>query len=166
MVIPAISRELKSLLEEILHQRHEREASGATAFAPAQLEGFSSQYDALIVKGISENPLPERVPGQRGRPKKGKIRALLERLQEKKEQFLHFASDWIVPFTNNEAERSIRFSKVKLKVSGCFRTLSGAEDYASIMSYISTASKHGVNYFEAVKTALNGGALQLVQAWV
>lgn len=160
------ARELKSLLEEILHQRHEREASGATAFAPAQLEGFSSQYDALIVKGISENPLPERVPGQRGRPKKGKIRALLERLQEKKEQILHFASDWIVPFTNNEAERSIRFSKVKLKVSGCFRTLSGAEDYASIMSYISTASKHGVNYFEAVKTALNGGALQLVQAWV
>ena len=113
------ARELKSLLEEILHQRHEREASGATAFAPAQLEGFSSQYDALIVKGISENPLPERVPGQRGRPKKGKIRALLERLQEKKEQFLHFASDWIVPFTNNEAERSIRFSKVKLKVP-CF----------------------------------------------
>ena len=120
----------------------------------------------MIVKGISENPLPERVPGQRGRPKKGKIRALLERLQEKKEQFLHFASDWIVPFTNNEAERSIRFSKVKLKVSGCFRTLSGAEDYASIMSYISTASKHGINYFGAVKTALNGGALQLVQAWV
>ena len=54
------ARELKSLLEEILHQRHEREASGATAFAPAQLEGFSSQYDALIVKGISENPLPDK----------------------------------------------------------------------------------------------------------
>ena len=157
--------EMKFLLEEILHQRHELETAGVSAFTPEQLDAFSSRYDAIVAKGIAENPIPERVPGQRGRPKKGKIRALLERLQSKKEQFLRFASNWNVPFTNNEAERSIRFSKVKLKVSGCFRTVSGAEDYASVMSYISTASKHGVNYFEAVKIALNGGALELVKSW-
>lgn len=90
---------------------------------------------------------------------------MLDRLQGKKDQILRFAWDWTVPFSNNEAERSIRFSKVKQKVSGCFRTLSGAEDYASIMSFISTASKHSVSYFDAVKAALNGDALQLVGQW-
>lgn len=157
--------EMKSLLEEILHKRHEMEAAGAGGFHPEQMKHFSARYDAIIAGGIAENPIPQRVAGQRGRLKKGKIRALLDRLRDKKEQFLRFASNWTVPFTNNEAERSIRFSKRKMKVSGCFRTLTGAKKYAAIMSYISTAAKHGVSYFAAVKIALNGDALRLVNEW-
>lgn len=159
------ARDMKCLLQEILHQRHTLEAAGNTAFTDEELAAYSSRYDAIVQAGIAGNPLPAQESGKRGRPKRGKIRALLDRLQGKKDQILRFAWDWTVPFSNNEAERSIRFSKVKQKVSGYFRTLSGAEDYASIMSFISTASKHGVNYFDAVKTALNGDALQLVGQW-
>ena len=90
----------------------------------------------------------------------------LERLREYKADILRFATDWSVPFTNNEAERTIRFSKVKQKVSGCFRTIEGAEEYASIMSYISTARKQGMAYFESVKQALSGNALALLEQWV
>lgn len=157
--------DMKCLLQEILHQRHELESAGITAFTNEELDGYSSRYDAIVQAGIESNPLPTQESGKRGRPKRGKTRSLLDRLQGKKDQILRFAWDWTVPFSNNEAERSIRFSKVKQKVSGCFRTLSGAEDYASIMSFISTASKHGVNYFDAVKAALNGDALQLVEQW-
>lgn len=82
-----------------------------------------------------------------------------------KADILRFATDWRVPFTNNEAERSIRFSKVKQKVSDCFRTEEGAKSYMQIMSFISTARKHGVGYFEAVRTALTGNALTLVSLW-
>ncbi len=161
----AWARDMKCLLQEILHQRHTLEAGGNTAFTGEELAAYSSRYDAIVQVGIAGNPLPAQESGKRGRPKRGKIRALLDRLQGKKDQILRFAWDWIVPFSNNEAERSIRFSKVKQKVSGCFRTLSGAEDYASIMSFISTASKHSVSYFDAVKAALNGDALQLVGQW-
>lgn len=157
--------EMKSLLEEILHERHEMEAAGAVGFRPEQLEHFSARYDAILAGGIAENPIPQRTAGQRGRRKKGKIRALLDRLQDKKEQFFRFASNWTVPFTNNEAERAIRFSKRKLNISGCFRTLTGADKYAAIMSYISTAAKHGVSSFAAIKIALSGGALPLVNGW-
>lgn len=71
-----------------------------------------------------------------------------------------------MPFANTEAERTIRFSKVKQKVAGCFRTIEGAEEYASIMSYISTARKQGMAYLDSVKQALSGNALLLVEQWV
>ena len=46
--------------------------------------------------------------------------------------------------------------KVKTKVSGCFRTKEGADSFATIMSYIGTANKHGINSFVAIKKALTG----------
>lgn len=49
--------------------------------------------------------------------------------------------------------------------AGCIRTIEGAEEYASIMSYISTARKQGVANFEAVKQALSGNALAPAEQW-
>ena len=54
---------------------------------------------------------------------------------------------------------------MKQKVSGCFRTEDGAQEYAEIMSYILTARKHDLPFFEAILSALNGHALNLVQLW-
>lgn len=44
---------------------------------------------------------------------------------------------------NNHAERNIQIAKIKRKVSGCLRTLTGAQDFAAMGSYLSTAAKHG-----------------------
>lgn len=159
------AKPLHDLLSEILHRRKELEAQGGTAFSEEEWNGFSVRYDTLIRQGFCEYPIPEKVKGKRGRPGKGKIVCLLERFRDYKEDILRFATDWKVPFTNNEAERSIRFSKVKQKVSGCFRTEDGAKVYMQIMSYISSCRKHGIGYFEAVRTALAGNALTLVSQW-
>lgn len=159
------AEELKLLLFEIHQQREMRKCAGETAFTPTELAEYYARYDAIVDTGLTQNPVPERPPGKRGRIAKGKIRALLERLVKHRDDFLHFVRNWAVPFTNNEAERSIRFSKVKQKVSGCFRTEEGAQEYAEIMSYILTARKHGVAFFDAIHAALNGDALKLVQQW-
>ena len=67
-----------------------------------------------------------------------------------------FVRNFRVDFDNNLAERDLRNIKVKLKVSGCFRTDDGAWDYLRIMSFVGTARKHGKNAYEAICSALSG----------
>ena len=58
--------------------------------------------------------------------------------------------------SNNLAERDIRMTKLQQKISGCWRTLAGAEAFATIRSYISTARKHHVNVLDALRQAFDG----------
>lgn len=74
---------------------------------------------------------------------------------------------WQLPFfgncTHNQAERDVRNVKTKTKVSGCFRTEDGAQDYLNIMSYLSTGIKRGVSVFEALTAAFAGNATIVLQ---
>ena len=109
---------------------------------------FAKKYDELIEQARKENPLPETAEKKRGRKKKGKILALVERLANYKVPVCLFIHNFNVPFDNNQAERDLRMIKVKTKVSGCFRTEEGARDYRKIMSYVGTAHKQGHNAYQ------------------
>ena len=41
-------------------------------------------------------------------------------------------------------------AKLKQKVSGCLRTLTGARQFCAIRSYLSTTAKHGLSFFDAL----------------
>lgn len=159
------ARLLRELLQSMCHEKNQLKAEGRTAFTDEELQQYMLQYDSIVAQGLSANPLPERDPGKRGRPKKGKIRCLLERFQDCKADILRFATDWRVPYTNNAAEQAIRFARVKEKVSGCFRTENGAEQFATVLSFISTAARHGISCFDACLSLRQGTALKLVEGW-
>lgn len=92
--------------------------------------------------------------GQTSRPKRSKGRNLLDRLILHQDAVLAFAFEPSVPFTNNQAERDLRGVKVKQRVSGCFRTQSGASMYARIAGFISTMRKNGRNVVDALASVL------------
>ena len=85
-------------------------------------------------------------PGKTGK----KHAALRRRLTSRQDDYLRFAADPQVPATNNEAEQQIRTFKVKQKVSGSMRTLDGANRFAAVRSYVSTARKNHVSPLEAI----------------
>jgi len=79
-----------------------------------------------------------------------KHRALARRILNRTDNYLRFATDLSVSFTNNAAEQQIRMVKIRQKVSGCMRTMKGAKDFAAIRSYTATAAKHGITMFDAL----------------
>jgi len=101
-------------------------------------------------------PIPPRQNGKRGRIAKSDAHNLWERLRDYETGVLLFARDSHVPFTNNRAERDLRMSKVKQKVSGCFRKRQYAEAYCRISSYLQTMANRGYNPLVAIQMALSG----------
>lgn len=158
--------DLNNLLSRMCETKNRLKVEGKTSFSPDVLAQFLLNYDRLVNEGLEKNPIRASLPGRKGRKAKGKTRCLLERLRDYKGDILRFATDWEVPFTNNEAERCVRFSKVKEKVSGCFRTKEGADEFMKLMSFIGTAKKHKVSAYDALLEAVKGNSLQLVCSWV
>lgn len=147
---------MQQLLLEMNQCRKQNLELGMDAVDSSILQSFSDRYDSLLQDAVVWNPLPEKRPGQKGWQKKGKRRSLIDRLVQHKAEVCLFIHDLRVPFSNNLAEQSVRMVKVKTKVSGCFRTPSGAENFVCIMSYLQTALKHKLNAFRAILAALAG----------
>jgi transposase len=77
-------------------------------------------------------------------------------MQAREDDYLRLARDLRVPFTNNAAEQAIRMSKLRIKVSGCMRSMTGAEEFCAIRSYLATAARHGISAPGALTRAFQG----------
>ena len=125
----------------------------------SEVRDLRALYDAILAQAQAENPIAAST-GKRGRPKQSKSTNLIGRLRDYSDDVWRFMTQPDVPFTNNLAEQTVRMPKVKQKVSGCFRTLPGAQSYCVIRSYCATMHKQGANTFESLVAAFKGATPQ------
>lgn len=148
---------MKSLLQEACKAVSKSRVKCST---DAEIATLQRRYRYILTQGKSElPPIPDKPGGKRGKIAKSDADNLLERMQRYEKAVLLFAKDADIPFTNNRAERDLRMSKVKQKVSGCFRSEQYAQAYCRISSDIQTMSNNGYNPLLAIQMALNGDAI-------
>ena len=152
--------EMKKLLLDIKNAVTEAKAAGISKLTQRHLKQFRDRYSLLIRRGLAlkENQ-PTSPSGTRGRKKQSKSKNLLDRLAARRKEVLAFMYDFTVPFDNNLAERDLRMMKVQQKISGCFRTHQGAQNFCRIRGYISTLKKQGRHILSAITSIFAGQPL-------
>ena len=126
----------------------------------ATISGFMAAYETILSEGERGNPEATKRVGKRGRSKQSITFNLLRRLRKYADAVLLFIHDPSVPFTNNLAERAVRMPKVKQKISGCFRTIEGAENFCVIRSCLDTLRKQGHGMLDVLQRAFSGNPIR------
>lgn len=147
----AWASELIGLLLAMKTAVEQAQTAGATVLPEAERQVFAARYEALLATGLAENPAPAAT-GRRGRPKQSAAKNLLDRLGQHQGAVLAFLHDFAVPFDNNRAERDLRMMKVQQKISGGFRTPTGASQFCRIRGYIVTLRKRGDHVLTALQS--------------
>jgi transposase len=135
------------------------QADGKSVLDSEQLGALTARYEAILAQGLAANPRaehPNEQPKPRGRPKQTPARNLLERLREQQSAVLGFLHDFAVPFDNNLAERDLRMVKLKQKISGGFRSTSGAKMFCRIRGAISTWRKQNHPLLQSLVDLFSG----------
>src|SRR5437868_8103246 len=148
--------DLKSLLLDMKEATDQARELGKRGLEPQEVVDWEAQFLRLLDEGDQAHPRATAPPGQRGRCKQSDARNLLDRLRKQQKAVLNFLEDLRVDFDNNLAERDLRMVKVQQKVSGCFRSLTGAEAFSRIRGYLSTLRKQGLPLLSALQATLCG----------
>lgn len=157
----AWARDFRKLLKKIHKAVQKAKARCKGALSDAKKTKFCQEYEALLKQGFRLHETDPVVRGKRGRIKQSKGKNLLDRLSQFNSSVLRFMHDFAVPFTNNQGEQDIRMNKVKLKISGCFRSFAGGQIYCRIRGYLSTMRKRGQNALNSCIALFMGQPISL-----
>src|SRR6266446_4791116 len=146
--------DLKTLLLEMKEATDQAREQGKRWLDPLEVVDWEAQFLRLLDDGDQAHPRATAPPGQRGRCKQSDARNLLDRLRKQQKAVLTFLEDLRMDFDNNLAERDLRMVKVQQKVSGCFRSIGGAQAFARIRGYVSTLRKQGLPVLSSLQATL------------
>jgi len=136
-----LSKALKLLISEAMKDHKE-------ALIPSQRVRLKQEYDKMLEHLLTMPTID-----------KSETQKQVKSFQKSKDKIFTFLLDENIPPDNNASERAIRNIKVKQKVSGQFKSLEGAQNYATLRSIIDTARKRGLNEFEVLKTVIKGNSV-------
>lgn len=143
---------MADLLTDAHHHAQAARAAGHDQLDPEVLTDIRRRYRGASSAGISDNTA-------RAGPLAADALTLARRFRIHEDMILRFVVDLTVPFTNNQSERDVRPAKIQQRTSGgCWRTLNGVADFAVVRSYLSTATKWGLDSFDVLTQLFTTGA--------
>ena len=132
----AWSLDMLDLLRDSVHQRHQEHIG----------QDVRTRMEERLDELLARPPVHTREDG-----KETELDRLKKSIAKHRDHVFTFLSNPDVPPTNNDSEKALRPAKTKLKVSGCFRTEAGVENYATVASVMQTAVKNGQDPFEVLR---------------
>src|SRR5216684_2158020 len=151
--------DLKDLLLSMKQATQQAREQGKRWLDPLEVLDWEAAFLRVLDEGDRVTPRATAPPGTKGRIKQSAARNLLDRLCKHQQAVFCFLEDLRVDFDNNQAERDLRMIKVQQKVSGCFRSLAGAQAFSRIRGYLSTLRKQGLPLLSALQATLCGHPL-------
>jgi transposase len=142
--------QIADALRELIHQANLAREQGLPAIAADIRDALLTRLRNGMLVGLSDTTSHGTRPGER------KARLLLEVLRDRPDDVLRFAHDLKVPPTSNQAERDLRPSKIQQKISGRLTSVDRTQDRYTILGYLSTAAKHGLDKITVLRDALTG----------
>jgi transposase len=139
-------------LTDAHHRAGAARAAGHDALAHDAVADIRRRYRGAMHAGISDN-------AARAGPLARDALTLARRFRDHEDMILRFVVDLAVPWTNNQAERDVRPVKIQQRTSGgAWRTLAGLADFAVVASYLSTATKWGLDSYGVLTQLFTTGA--------
>jgi transposase len=142
--------QIADALRELIHHANQARDQGHDTIAVDVREERLRRLRNGRAVGLSDTTSHGTRPGER------KARLLLEVLRDREGDVLRFVDDLQVPPTSNQAERDLRPSKIQQKISGRLTSEKRTQDRYTILGYVSTAAKHGIDKITALRDALTG----------
>jgi transposase len=157
--------EMQDFLLDLHDACHEFRLLHLTSVPPIERDEWVARYFEILAAGYAAQPPPAASSSakRKGRRKQSKAKNLLDALLGRAEQVLALLDDLRIPFTNNQAERDLRWAKVQQKISGTFRSATGVTAFCRIRSYLSTMQKQGHSMLSALTAVFHGQPLPV--AW-
>ena len=154
---------LSELLLEANRAAHQTRNRGDTKIDPAVVASIKTRYGQLIARGYRASPPPADGHKRIGYDKDAYN--LVKRMDIRRHDVLRFVDNLDVPFTNNEAERDLRPTKLHQKISNLWRTLPQGQSWCRIRSYITTLRKNQQPVLTNLQAVIHGTPWTPTQAW-
>ena len=144
------AEKLRDLIRETIHRRKELIGKGTSGFTQNEIDEFGRQLEECLKLGREEC---EAAPNHYYTHDE---RVLLRRIEEYRENYFAWISDFSLPTTNNLSERGLRFIKTHQKVSGQFREERTIQEFAAVQSYLETCRRNGKEVMDAARRLMRG----------
>src|SRR5699024_5166761 len=129
---PEALGDIKTLVDE-----DPAKASALAGNHSARVGGLRHQWSSAAAMGFDQTSGREAALV-------AQFHALARRMREREADDLRFTVDVRARFDNYAAERQVRMVKGRQKVSGCLRSLAGAQRSCVVSSYVANVAKHGI----------------------